>query len=115
MFKANLIENQSYYHLRRKSLITMLVISVLMGITSNIFSIPVWMSISVVLVMIGIFYYDYKNRQNQEALTQDRRIEIDENEVRIFSSSGLKSIELVAVSEIIINEQYRMPEEKLAI
>jgi len=93
----------------------MLVISVLMGITSNIFSIPVWMSISVVLVMIGIFYYDYKNRQNQEALTQDRRIEIDENEVRIFSSSGLKSIELVAVSEIIINEQYRMPEEKLAI
>jgi len=113
MFKAKLIENESYYTLKRKQLLFILLPSIPMGFIVNFYNMP----ISLTILMLGIYILTLilmKRNSNQLGLLLgNKKIEIDEKQIKIKSKSGIqeKMIDLDSVDKLIIKDNYSMPQE----
>ena len=115
MFKAKLIENESYYALRSKQVFLMLLPAIPMGLIVNYFQFPTWAVILTIgLYLLAIFMMS-KNQKKLNAIVGNKQIEMDEKEIRIKTKKG-KEEEIIAlenVDKLILTDTYSMPQETM--
>lgn len=115
MFKAKLIENESYYKLRSKQLLLMLLPSIPFALLINFYQIPIWLTI----VMIGIYILTiilmFRNQKRINSVLGNRLIEIDDDEIRIKSKKGMPKeiIKLNEIDKLVLKSDYSMPQETM--
>lgn len=115
MFKAKLIENESYYKLRSKHLLLMLLPSLPMILIVNFYQIPIWLTI----LMIGLYVLAIipmiRNQKRLSAIVGNKQIEIDNKEIRIKSKKGIQQeiIHLNKIDKLILKDIYSMPQETI--
>jgi hypothetical protein len=115
MFKAKLIENESYYKLRSKQLLLILLPSIPFGLLVNFYKIPIWLTI----VMFGFYILAIilvsKNQKQMNSILGNKLIEIDEEEIRIKSKTGIQQevIRLAEIDKLILKKKYSMPQETI--
>lgn len=115
MFKAKLIEDKTYYRLRRRQLLFLLLPAIPFGILVNFFDLPIWLTTIGLGAYILILYFGVKNQKGMFSLLGNRIIEIDYDAIRIKSKNGmsLESFDPNSVQLIRIKESYNIPNEKV--
>ena len=115
MFKAKLIENESYYKLRSRQLLLFLLPSVLAGFIANFYLLPVWATIIAIGLYTLIIILTIRSHKQMKSISGDKSLEIDEHEIRIKSSKGKREevIKLNEVEKIILKEEYSIPQETM--
>ena len=113
MFKAKLIENESYYKLRSKQMLLMLLISIPMGILANFYSMPLNLNIVMHAIYILAVIINSKNKKLINSMLGKKLIEIDKEEIRIKSRNGTPQevITLGAVDKLILDGDFALPQE----
>jgi len=115
MFKAKLIENESYYRLRSKQLLLIFLPAIPFGLLVNFYKIPIWLTI----VMFGIYILTIilasRNQRQMNSILGNKLIEIDEEEIRIKSKKGIQQevIRLAEIDKLILKEKYSIPQETI--
>ena len=115
MFKAKLIENESYYKLRSKGLLLMLLLWLPIGLIVNFYKIPIWLTIVTVGLYLLANVLIVRNQKRLSSLVGNKQIEIDEKEIRITSKKGIQQeiIHLDKVDKLIIQDTYILPQETI--
>ena len=115
MFKAKLIENESYYKLRSKGLLLMLLLWLPIGLIVNFYKIPIWLTIVTVGLYLLANVLIVRNQKRLSSLVGNKQIEIDEKEIRIKSKKGIQqeAIHLDKVDKLIIQDTYSLPQETI--
>ncbi len=115
MFKAKLIENESYYKLRSRKILLMLLLWLPIGFIVNFYKIPTWLTIVTVGIYLLANVLIVRNQKRLSAMMGNKQIEIDEKEIRIKSKKGIQqeSIHLDKVDKVIIQETYSLPQETI--
>lgn len=113
MFKAKLIENDSYYDLRSKQLLLTFIISIPMGMIVNYFHLSNWVTLLMIGVYILMFIFLWKNQKKIQSIFGNKKIEMSEYEIKIESKNGIQEeiINLKDVDKFILKEKYSMPQE----
>ena len=115
MFKAKLIDNNSYYKLRRLQLLLMLLPGIPLGLIINFYQIPIWLTI----VMIGLYILSIilmvRNQKQLISMLGNKLIEINEQEIRIKSKKGIiqEIIKLDNIEKLLIKDNYSIPQETI--
>lgn len=113
MFKAKLIENDSYYSFKNKELWLSFFPAVVLGVMSVYYQRSIWFT----LVFIGIYILGMialkRNQKRISAVIDNNQLEMDEQEIRIKSKGGTNSetIKLSSIEKIIIKDNYSIPQE----
>lgn len=115
MFKAKLIENESYYKLRSKQLLLFLLPAIPLGLIISFYQIPIWITVIIIGIYILATVLMIRNQKRINSVLGNKLIEIDEEEIRIRSKKGIQSetFNLSAVDKIILKSEYSMPQETL--
>ena len=112
MFKAKLIENKTYYKLRKEHLLLTL-LPIPIGVLINFKSLPIWLSFLIIgLYIIVLVLLVIKQRQMIPYIG-NKEIEIDEAEIRIKSKKDAKAeiIDLKKIEKIILKKEYFLSQE----
>ena len=115
MLKAKLIENVSYYKLRRRQLLLLLLPTLGFSLFGSFYEIPLWITIMVIgLYVLGIILI-MKNTKAMENTFGKKLIEIDETEIRIKTKESKiqEIISVEALDKLIIKGEYSIPQETL--
>ena len=115
MFKAKLIENESYYKLRSRKILLMLLLWLPIGLIVNFYKIPVWLTIVTVGTYLLANVLIVRNQKRLNTMIGNKQIEIDEKEIRIISKKGIQQeiIHLDKVDKLIIQDTYILPQETI--
>jgi hypothetical protein len=115
MFKAKLITDPEYYALRRRQLILFFLIFTPTALMSNVFDLPVWLAALALVAYVILAWASWRNQRKMKGLTGHKRIEIDQEAIRILNANGecLEVIDLNTVDAIEVKETYPMPQETL--
>ncbi|MCR9290520.1 hypothetical protein OAF63_02425 [Saprospiraceae bacterium] len=115
MFKSNLIESKSYYKLRSKKLLLMLLPSVPIGLLVNFYTIPIWLTTVMIGVYIVLIYLMNVNQKLIGQIIGNKRIEMDAEKIRIISGKGntQEIIKLADIDKLLIKDNYSMPQETI--
>ncbi len=111
MFKAKLIGNESYYPLKRRQILFLILPSIPIGFLVNFYSMPLWLTLLMVAVYILIIVLLFRDQRKINALTGENILEIDGNEIRIKSVKGNneKVIHLDTIDKLVLKENYDLP------
>lgn len=115
MFKAKLIEDKSYYKLRSRQLIYILIPAFAIGLSVNFYHIPLWASALGGVIYIAMVLIMSRTRKLMSALLGNKIIEIENNQIRIKSKNGsdLETIDLDNVEKVILKKEYGLSQETL--
>lgn len=115
MFKAKLIENESYYTLKGKQLLLLILPSVAIVVLVNFNEIPIWLTITMIASYIMAIILMVINQKRIKSIFGNKLIEIDVNEIRIKSKVGIQQeiIKLDELEKIILKEEYSFPQETI--
>lgn len=116
MFKAKLIRNESYYSLKWKQLIFLMLPSIPIGFFVNWDKFPVWVTVlAVVVYVLIIAFVINKNQRKIDKVLGVKVVEMDDGEIRINSKDGAKKevIDLNTIDEIILKKEYAVPQQTL--
>lgn len=108
MFKGKLIEDPSYYKLKKRiALYSLLPFAILV----NFNSMPIWLSVGGFILFFIVTYLTYKT-QKELSKTIARNIHIDQNAINILDSKGtqLETITLNPTDLIKLKENYKIPD-----
>ena len=107
MFKAELIENKKYYKFRSKQLLVSLLAGALIGLLVNVPDTPVWLTILVIGLYVGVLVYSVRSQRQMRLSLGDKRIEMDVDEIRIKSKEGrdIENIQLNQVDKLILKDE----------
>jgi hypothetical protein len=113
MFKAKLIENLSYYNLKRRFTLATLISSVVSGLLFGIDHYTSLILAGIFIAMVILLYYQVKFKKQTNHLIRNRKIEIGSERIYLKSRSGKteEEISLSNVDRIWVQETYKMPEE----
>ncbi len=113
MFKAGLVENKKYYNFRSKQLLVLLLAGAINGLLVNIYESPVWLTILVIGLYVGVLVYSVRSQRQMRLSAGDKRIEMDVDEIRIKSKDGSdkENIPLNQVDKLILKDEYSLPQE----
>lgn len=113
MFKAKLIENESYYNLRSKQIMLVLLPSIPAALIVFFTDLPVWISILLIVGYILIFLLFLRNKKMMNAIISDKMIELDGQGIRIKSKNGSEEefFNINAIKKIILKKEYGIPQE----
>ncbi len=113
MFIAELIENKKYYKFRSKQLLVSLLAGALIGLLVNVPDTPVWLTILVIGLYVGVLVYSVCSQRQMRLSLGDKRIEMDVDEIRIKSKEGrdIENIQLNQVDKLILKDEYSLPQE----
>lgn len=116
MFKAKLIEDSSYYKLKKKHLIISILPSIPMGLIINSYSFPLELTILMIVFYVGLVAVVHKNQKIITALIDQRKIEIDKTEIRIKSKKGeeKESIKINKIDKLFLKDEYIIPSDSLS-
>ena len=116
MFKAKIIENPTYYSLRRKLLILSTFAMIPLGFVSVSQHFHFIYSLIIFIVFIVFLIFLYKTRIKVEKLVGERNIQISEHSIEILGKSAAieKSFSIRDADEIIVKEKYQFPEENIS-
>ena len=84
MVKAKLIENDTYFQLRKKQLIILTIASVAPIVVLNVHSPNIWIWVSFGVYILGLFFIG-KNQKKISKVFGNRSIEMDDSEIRLTS------------------------------
>lgn len=109
MFKGKLIENESYYKLRKEHALYILIPSCVVGYLFNNKNIDFGGVIGVAIPYLILLYFSFRNAR-AIAKVSSKNIEIDKNQIRILDEkfSLSETIELNHETVIKLREEYRM-------
>ena len=115
MFKAKLIEDENYYKLRSKQVLLMLLPSIPIGLLVNFYQVPIWLTIAMIGLYILIIILMNRNQKLLSSMVGNKRIEIDDKEIRIISNKGIQReiIKLDNIDKLILKDSYSMPQETI--
>lgn len=115
MFKAKLIENESYYKLRSKQLLLLILPAIPIGLITSFYQIPIWTTIPIIGLYIVATVLMLRNQKRINSVLGNKLIEIDEEEIRIRSKKGVQSetFNLSEVDKVILKSEYSMPQETI--
>ena len=115
MFKAKLIEDENYYKLRSKQVLLMLLPSIPIGLLVNFYQVPIWLTIAMIGLYILIIILMNRNQKSLNSMVGNKRIEIDDKEIRIISNKGIQReiIKLDNIDKLILKDSYSMPQETI--
>lgn len=115
-FKAQLIEDEGFYTVKRLLTILSAVSAGLIGFFSSSFTHKGFFIIPVIIVVFAaIFYYQSKFQKEMRQKVGKRKIEIDSKEI-IVMGKGKQPIQRLPIEEgdhIIVKEEYKIPEETI--
>lgn len=116
MFRAQLIENQQYYKLRRRQLFYSFLTIIPGGLLVSLFEIPPWAGILVLVGYLAAFFFLMKNQKALHASVGDSWLEIDQSTISIKTKAGRvkETIKLDGVRGITLQEDYTLPMETLS-
>ncbi len=114
MFKGNLIENKSYYKLRSKQLLFILLPSIAIGFLVNFDKMPLWITIGAIVFYVVVVIMTFKNHKAMQKVA-NKKIEIDQNKIVIKEANGtvIEIIEVENVNKLIVKDDYKMAQETL--
>ncbi len=114
MFKAKLIENGEYYKLKNKQQLIAILLTILLGFFVNVYQLPVWLAIPIIAFYIAAMILMVRNRRQISAVVGNKRIEIDEEQIRIKSKKGSdETIHLNRVERIMLKDEYVLPQRTI--
>lgn len=105
MVKAKLIENESYFKLRQKQLIVLIIASIAPVVVLNVHTPNAWIWVSFGVYLLGLFIIG-KNQKKISEVFGNRSIEMDDSEIRLTSKKR-NQYELMVLDgdEVIILEK----------
>ena len=116
MFQAKMIEDESYYHLRKKEFLYLILVSLVGGMVFSF----VEMAIGLRIFLIGIYVLGIglmvKNKKGISKITNQTQILIDEEKIRLKPKNGgmEKLIPFAELDRIFLKKEYKMPMEKMS-
>ncbi len=115
MFKAKLIENQSYYRLRSKQQILALFVPIPVTFIVCSHLTPLWIPVLIAGLYITLLAVMATNQKKIASLLSNKVVEMDADEIRIKSSQGIpqEAIHLDDVHRIVLSDTYLMPQETI--
>lgn len=113
VFKAPLIVDKSFYSTRRVLQFFSIASAIVIGLISNfwIYS-PIIIAI-VLLLAIGLYYYQARTYNKMQEMVNGVKVHMDEASIRTLSNNGEIKQELILNSEhhLIVKEEYSLPEQ----
>lgn len=108
MFKAQLVENDSYYKLKKRSAFLMLIPIFIFQIINNLSQISPYFTVSGLIICTFLFILLFKDSKAMKAILDKRSIEINGDQIRIKSSKGQneESINLNKIDKLILPKSY---------
>jgi len=115
MFKAKLIEDQSYYPLRGKQALLAFIPSILIGVLVNVFQLPLWITILSIGIYVFVLILFLKNQKALNSAAGNRLIEINDTAIKIKSKNKTvqEVIKIEEVEKITLTESYQIPQESV--
>lgn len=115
MFKAALISDPAYYRLRRRQMLLALLPAFPLALIVSHFELPLWIPVLAFALYVLALVWAFKNQNALARLKAQRRIEIDEREIRILTSDGqlVESISLDQVDQLRLKDNYGFAQETL--
>ena len=116
MFKAKLIEKESFYKLKREQILYMFIPSILIGLLINFYALPIWLIIILVVIYLLLLFLTSKNLKQINAITGNKTIEIKEEEISIKNNNNgeRETIHLNHQDKIILKANYALAQETIA-
>ncbi len=115
MVKARIIEDKRYYRLRSRQLLLFLVPALPLGIIVNAYDLPVWMGIGAISLYLLAFGFLMRNQRQIKRLTQNRRLEASNEEIRIIAQNGdlLQTFRVEDLDLVRIDSPPSLPQESI--
>lgn len=114
MFKGTLIENTSYYSLRTKQLLYVILPSIAIGLLVNFYQMPIWITIGAIALYAMLILMTYRNKKAMR-IVANKRIEIAQNKIEIKDEKGaaIETIKIEKDDKLIVKSDYNMAQETL--
>ncbi|MEM1321375.1 MAG: hypothetical protein AAGG75_14060 [Bacteroidota bacterium] len=112
MFKAKLIEDLSYYRIKRKELLLTLLISIPAAAISSFATQCTAVIVGLIIVYIGLGSWLIYLQKKMKSKTNHRTIEIDADQIHLISSKqkeAKRTIQLKNIDKILLKEEYNPP------
>ncbi|MEN0003871.1 MAG: hypothetical protein AAF798_06995 [Bacteroidota bacterium] len=115
MFKAKLIENNTYYKSKRLLLILAIAAPLIIGLSANIIELSAVIVAAVALFGIVMIIQQYRLQKKVQQLTSQQTIEISEDRIQIKDNNSAlqQDIDLQTIKRIVVKNNYHIPEETL--
>ncbi|NNK89643.1 MAG: hypothetical protein HKO89_03470 [Saprospiraceae bacterium] len=112
MFKAKLIDNKSYYSLRRKVLLYGFIPNIFIGIIFAFSGITLLYSVLIFLIIIAGVIIQHKTNKKFASTFGNKKIIIDYSSINIEGKKPADNhvFSIDSLDKIIIKESYQMPE-----
>ncbi len=107
-FKAKLIEHKRFYTYRRNYMLLQIATLFLFGLTIQIFELPTWLSIVLLIVYVLVVAIGYYYLRRIQKLTDRHTIAMDTDSIKILAKSGDVSehLDLSKIEGITYSAQY---------
>ncbi len=108
MFRSKLIEDQTYYRLRRKQLILNFVAIIPMSLIWGLYNWQFWILLVGLALYVGAILLMRRNQQVMELFAGNKFLELDEEALRVVSKNRkiIETINLESTSSIILKKEY---------
>ena len=113
MFKAKLIQSEKYHALRSRQVLLGLLVVLPIGVIVNFYKFPIWITMLMFSIYAAGNIIIYRNKKRLEAMVEDNRIEIDDQEIRIQRLNITEKFQIKEVDKLLIKDNYTVGQESI--